>query len=303
MPYSFHSHSGQFCKHGYGLLEDVVKEAIRKGFHTYGLSEHMPRYVDTELYPEEIDAQCTPKSLETTYHDFQVEAKRIRDVYKDKINLLIGAEIEFITPNYADHVEKLRQAHHIEYVIGSLHHVNSIPIDFSLDFFNQALTQIGGQLTQLYIRYFDEQYAMLQSVKPEIVGHFDLIRLFANQTVADATLLDPEVWKCLTRNLDYVIAYGGLFEINSRSWKKGLRDAYPQKDIIQAIQQKGGKFTLSDDCHGPNDVGLYYEKLPVYLKETGIDTLYYLANQNGKVVVKEHKDVLDDAFWSKIKDW
>lgn len=57
MPYSYHSHSGQFCKHGYGLLEDVVKEAIRKGFHGYGLSEHMPRYDDSELYPEEIEVK------------------------------------------------------------------------------------------------------------------------------------------------------------------------------------------------------------------------------------------------------
>lgn len=55
MPYSFHSHSGQFCKHGYGLLEDVVKEAVRKNFHTYGLSEHMPRFSYSELYPEEIE--------------------------------------------------------------------------------------------------------------------------------------------------------------------------------------------------------------------------------------------------------
>lgn len=56
MPYSFHSHSGQFCHHGYGKLEDVVKEAIRKGFKVYGLSEHMPRFEQGELYPEEIEA-------------------------------------------------------------------------------------------------------------------------------------------------------------------------------------------------------------------------------------------------------
>lgn len=56
MPYSFHSHSGQFCHHGYGQLEDVVKEAIRKGFKVYGLSEHMPRFERGELYPEEIEA-------------------------------------------------------------------------------------------------------------------------------------------------------------------------------------------------------------------------------------------------------
>jgi histidinol-phosphatase (PHP family) len=55
MPYSHHSHSGQFCHHASGKLEDVVKEAVKKGFHTIGLTEHMPRFSENELYPEEIE--------------------------------------------------------------------------------------------------------------------------------------------------------------------------------------------------------------------------------------------------------
>lgn len=54
MPFSLHSHSGQFCKHAKGTLEDVVKEAIRQGFELYGLSEHVPRYRPQDLYPEEV---------------------------------------------------------------------------------------------------------------------------------------------------------------------------------------------------------------------------------------------------------
>jgi len=54
MAYSHHSHSGQFCKHGSGLLEDVVLEAIRQGFEMYGLTEHVPRYRPEDLYPEEV---------------------------------------------------------------------------------------------------------------------------------------------------------------------------------------------------------------------------------------------------------
>lgn len=54
MPFSHHSHSGQFCKHGSGKLEDVVKEAIRQGFEVYGLTEHVPRYRLQDLYPEEV---------------------------------------------------------------------------------------------------------------------------------------------------------------------------------------------------------------------------------------------------------
>ena len=52
--FSHHSHSGQFCKHAHGTLEEVVKEAIRKGFNLYGLTEHVPRYRTDDLYPEEV---------------------------------------------------------------------------------------------------------------------------------------------------------------------------------------------------------------------------------------------------------
>jgi histidinol-phosphatase (PHP family) len=55
MPYTHHSHSGQFCHHASGILEDVVKEAIKKQFHTIGLTEHMPRFSEAELYHEEIE--------------------------------------------------------------------------------------------------------------------------------------------------------------------------------------------------------------------------------------------------------
>jgi histidinol-phosphatase (PHP family) len=55
MPFSYHSHSGQFCHHGYGELEQVVQQAIKKKFKIYGLTEHMPRFDQSELYPEELE--------------------------------------------------------------------------------------------------------------------------------------------------------------------------------------------------------------------------------------------------------
>lgn len=59
MPHSHHSHSGQFCRHAAQgtTLEDVVLEAIRKGFRTFGLSEHCPRYQQEDLYPEEVSLE------------------------------------------------------------------------------------------------------------------------------------------------------------------------------------------------------------------------------------------------------
>lgn len=51
--HSHHSHSGQFCKHAVGTLEDVVQTAMAKGFTIFGLSEHVPKYRVEDRYPEE----------------------------------------------------------------------------------------------------------------------------------------------------------------------------------------------------------------------------------------------------------
>lgn len=53
MPYSHHSHSGQFCGHAKDTLEEVVQAAIAKGFHTFALTEHIPRLFE-DFYPEEV---------------------------------------------------------------------------------------------------------------------------------------------------------------------------------------------------------------------------------------------------------
>jgi histidinol-phosphatase (PHP family) len=53
MPFSYHSHSGQFCAHAKDTLEDVVKQAIKKEMSVLALTEHIGRDM-VDLYPEEV---------------------------------------------------------------------------------------------------------------------------------------------------------------------------------------------------------------------------------------------------------
>lgn len=53
MPFSHHSHSGQFCNHGENTLEEMVETAIERKMDVYCLTEHMPRE-QQDLYPEEV---------------------------------------------------------------------------------------------------------------------------------------------------------------------------------------------------------------------------------------------------------
>lgn len=96
MPHSHHSHSGQFCAHAKGSLEAVVLEAIAQGFTLYGLSEHVPRSRDADLYPEEIAAGLTPTALSTQFSAYLDEAHRLKNAHKDEIELLVGLETELI---------------------------------------------------------------------------------------------------------------------------------------------------------------------------------------------------------------
>lgn len=62
MPYSHHSHSGQFCAHASNSLEEVIEAAIARGMKVFALTEHMPRE-QQDLYPEEVPVSVSIKWL------------------------------------------------------------------------------------------------------------------------------------------------------------------------------------------------------------------------------------------------
>ncbi|KAI9351734.1 Polymerase/histidinol phosphatase-like protein [Zopfochytrium polystomum] len=236
---SLHSHSAQFCKHATGgSLEDVVREAIRKGFAVYGLSEHMPRTRRQDLYPEEEG--MTPEDTLKTYDSFYAEAQRLKRLYKNEISLLVGMETENIHEETLGELERLRRQFKLDYLVGSVHHVNGVPIDFDKTMCAVAEAtafardpSLSSGTEALFLQYFDAQYEMLQSCLPEVIGHFDLIRIFR----ADFQLTDA-VWTKIRRNIDFGVSYGGIFELNSRAWKKQLESAYPQKDVLAVRRLK-----------------------------------------------------------------
>ena len=54
MPFSHHSHSGQFCNHASDKLEEVIQKAVGQRMQVFALTEHMPRNLEEDLYPGEV---------------------------------------------------------------------------------------------------------------------------------------------------------------------------------------------------------------------------------------------------------
>jgi len=114
-------------------------------------------------------------------------------------------------------------------MVGSVHHVFETPTDFDSDLFNDAVAKSPEKTPDsVYQGYFDSQYEIITQLKPKIIGHFDVIRMYTPEEK-----ISNKTWEKIKRNVDAVNAYGGIFEINSRAWKKNLEYAYPFKDILQ----------------------------------------------------------------------
>ncbi|KAI0824469.1 histidinol-phosphatase [Trametes gibbosa] len=292
MSHSHHSHSGQFCKHAAGTLEEVVLEAIRKGFEMYGLTEHVPRYRAEDLYPEEEDMPLD--GLRKQFDAFLTEAHRVKDKYADRITILVGLETEFITQRDMEELGVLLESagERIEYLVGSVHHVNGIPIDFdektfmkSLDSFRPTSVDESSEWQQEHetmeaflCSYFDSQLELVRRFRPEIIGHFDLCRLY-NPSLQFGNY--PNALARIKRNVREAVGYGALFELNAAAFRKGWSDAYPGEDVVKVIVlQEGGRFALSDDSHGPQAVGLNYHQVLDYARRVGIKELWRLERRS-----------------------
>jgi histidinol-phosphatase (PHP family) len=157
---------------------------------------------------------------------------RLRDKYKDCINILIGFEGEWIRPSSAALVHSLMSIPGTEFFIGSVHHVNEIPIDFDRAMYANAREVAGGTDERLFEDYFDAQFEMLNALQPRVVGHFDLIRLLSGEPNGELRSMKG-VWERVVRNLELIVEQGGLLEINSSALRKGLKEPYPGRSICQ----------------------------------------------------------------------
>ncbi|KAF8001972.1 hypothetical protein HF325_002937 [Metschnikowia pulcherrima] len=312
--HSHHSHSGDYISHANGTLESMVATARSMGFTHYCLTEHMPRLSDEYLYPEEIEKEYNVTNLKADFQKFlrhgrEIQARINNEVGNDDFQILVGFEVEGIDSAHIRAAKTIMND--ADMCVGSVHYVHGIPIDFNRDLWLEARAKCKENTTRcLYKDYFDLQYEVLTELRPQVVGHFDLIRLFEEDEIDPTTGMQsvdisverdwPEVWSAITRNIEFVVSYGGLFELNSAAVRKGWPSPYPRLDLALAIKNLGGKFCLSDDAHTTEQVGLNYKKVLDYIQsELQLSHIYHLQLENGKAVVVS--DSVSDL--SKLDFW
>ncbi len=250
-----HMHT-TYCD-GKGSAEEMVLSAIAKGYHTVGLSGHSHTPFDTRY--------CM-----TEQGEYFAECRRLKEKYADRISVQIGLELEALS-------EEIPSG--LDYLIGSVHYFTAgdrrFDVDGSAEKQALALSEgFGGDLHRLIDNYFGSVVAMVERVRPDVVGHFDLLTKFSER---EGRIIDPQDGYYRGAALDAlraVVRISPRLEVNSGAISRGYRtEAYPSDELIRETLREGGRLVLTSDAHAPENIGFAFDATAARLLRLGCDTV------------------------------
>jgi histidinol-phosphatase (PHP family) len=194
--------------------------------------------------------------------------RRLQEKYRFQIQILVGFESETHS-GAPDFIDRLTEAFHPDYIVGSLHHVDDLGFDCSSGQYLQAAAALGG-IDALYMRYFDLQHEMLRMLRPAVVGHFDLIRIFDPRY--PQRILQPEIFQRIIRNLELIKNLDLILDYNVRALLKGADEPYISEPILRKALEMGISVVPGDDSHSIDSVGVGIAEGIRRLEDLGVDT-------------------------------
>jgi len=246
-----HNHT-PLCKHAKGKPEEFIKKAIEKGIKIYGFADHAPMEFDYE-YRMSFDE----------IEKYEKEIKKLKEKYKDKIDILIGYEVDF-TPM----VDKRVLERKVDYLIGSVHFLDNWGFD-NPEFIKEWEER---NVDDVYKEYFAKIEEMANSKLFNIVGHFDLVKVFGHKPKSNIKDLAKRAIKAIKKANMTV-------EINTAGLRKPVKEAYPSDELLEMILNEGIDITLSSDAHSPEEVGYKLYETIEKIKNLGVNELAYFKNR------------------------
>ena len=261
-----HTHS-RWCD-GLDAIPDMVEAARALGFVSLGFSSHARQGFDP-AYSMAPDAQA----------GYFAELRALQGE-PGLPRLWAGLELDALA-----HPDCRREAFaHADYVIGSAHYL--------CESYGGAPVAVDGDPVLLR-RYVDEVYhgdglamardyfaievkALLRD-RPQIIGHFDLLRKYA----ARLSLFDeaaPASRRLALSALEQAFPCGGVLEINTGGMARGyLTTPYPTLELLCAWRELGGQITLTSDCHDRRYLAHAFPQAAALARQAGFRTALRLG--------------------------
>lgn len=266
--FDLHTHHER-CGHADGVIEDYIRAAIDAGLTVIGISDHSPYFAR-----EEDHANPGIAMAKSEFPRYVEEVLRLKERYKDKIEVLLGVESDF----FPEHLEVYKAAYApypFDYLIGSVHQTRGVSI-----FNRNRWKKIDPALHADEKKHYYE--LIRQSAKTglfQVLGHIDAMKGYY-PAFSDIPGAEKEIDEALKAVAEEDIA----LEINTSGGTKDVGGWYPSDAILERALHFGADVTFGSDAHVPGRIGEDWEKVRARLKEIGF-TRWVFYRQKQKVVV------------------
>lgn len=219
---NYHTHTAR-CKHATGTEREYIEAAIKAGMEVLGFSDHVPQPYKEFVSGIRMDMEQLPEYFETLL--------ALKEEYKDKIEIKIGFEVEYIPQLFEELMGKL-QDYPVDYLIMGQHFLDEeVPANY-----------VGrpSQDPCKLEKYVDYVLEGLETGAFSYLAHPDL-----------PNFTGDEAWyeKQMTRLCEGCKALGIPLEIN----KAGVCENkhYPNENFWKIAAKVGNEVILGYDAHGP----------------------------------------------------
>jgi histidinol-phosphatase (PHP family) len=261
---NYHTHT-RYCD-GVAEPEDYVRAALAKGFTHLGFSSHSP-----VPFPNGWTMQ--PESL-PVYLQAVSEA---RARYRGCLEVLLGLEVDYLPGRLGPRFPSI-QSLGLEFTVGSVHFITEPPradgfrwtVDGSPAEFAQGLTEeFDGDARRLVERYYDRLGEMAERSRPDIIGHFDVVK---KNNRGDRYFSEEEGWyrRAVGEALRRIAGSGAALEINTGGIVRNTSGAlYPSRWILAECLALRIPIVVNADAHRPEDIDGYFPEAYALLRDIG----------------------------------
>jgi histidinol-phosphatase (PHP family) len=262
---NYHTHT-RHCD-GAGAPRDFAEAALRKGMPRLGFSGHnvLPFPTDWTMPAENLEAYLR-------------ETRELKPLYQGRLEVFVGMEVDYI-PGLTSPSNPGTRALGLDFVIGSVHFVgprdgqHEWTVDGDRAELELALREgFGGDVRALVERYYLLLGEMARSARPDIIGHFDIVK----KNNRDGSYFSEEApWyrAAVEGALAAAAAAGSIVEINTGGLVRGTSGAlYPSRWILERARDLGIPVMVNADAHAPDAIDGHFAESLALLRSLGFRT-------------------------------
>lgn len=234
----------------------MIEQAINLGIDEIAFTDHVDYGVKTDL-------NCD-------YERYFQTLKEMKQKYSNVITIKSGIEFG-VQIHTVDSFQQDFEKYPFDFVILSNHQIDN------KEFWNYAY-QEGKSQQEYQENYYKAIYEVMKAYKSySVLGHLDMIKRYDKY----GDFPDEKIMEYVKPILEIAIKDGKGIEVNTSSFKYGLKDLMPSRAILKSYRELGGEIiTIGSDTHETHHLGDHIINVKKELRDLGFERFCTFEKMN-----------------------